>query len=126
MNKVILYILPILCMAGIIIAPIIPEYVDKIIGFFCGMLFYNALTLTSGRINRNSKILNMLINKMCIVYFTDGQIYEGKIQRLQNTLSVRYQIGDRLFYKSNVARVEERIKRNTYRVYERQEVLKCR
>lgn len=78
------------------------------------------MNLTSGRINRNSKILNMLINKMCIVYFTDGHIYEGKIQR-----SVRYQIGDRLFYKSNVAKVEVRIKGNTYRVYERQEVLKC-
>lgn len=41
MNKVVL----ILCMAGIIIAPIIPEYVDKITGFFCGMLFYNALII---------------------------------------------------------------------------------
>ena len=84
------------------------------------------MNLTSGRINRNSKILNMLINKMCIVYFTDGQIYEGKIQRSQNILPVRYQIGDRLFFKSNVAKVEVRIKGNTYRVYERQEVLKCR
>lgn len=84
------------------------------------------MNLASGRINRNSKILNMLINKMCIVYFTDGHIYEGKIQRSQNILPVRYQIGDRLFYKSNVAKVEVRIKGNTYRVYERQEVLKCR
>ena len=39
MNKVV----PILCMAGIIIAPIFQENTEKITGFLCGILFYDAL-----------------------------------------------------------------------------------